>query len=347
MATLREHRLALGILLAVCALAAFGKLGLIGTEPSSDYTGYIETAKLLSGLPAEVHPERLLKPLAPLGTALLAPLTGFPTAFLFEVLLGYFAFALVLYALGYAFFEDRWKALTVALLSVLSYPLLRYGVDLYTETWALFFYCLSLLLTLRYLKVPSKKLIIANALVISIGFLWKEYSVVTGIIFALALITEPIPARARISNLVLLGVAALPFTLLVQAWVYLSYHYTYLDWYLEGGGGSPGFQLEFTLRNIVKSSVALLGVAWLLVPLGLRRFRELALPHRRFIALAILPPFMPPLWGHVGSRIFYPTAPVFVLLAVVGLYALPKPYRVPALLLALLFDIVALLLIAT
>jgi 4-amino-4-deoxy-L-arabinose transferase-like glycosyltransferase len=80
-----------------------------------------------------------------------------------------------------SFLSTKWQALAFALLSALSYPLLRYGVDLYTETGALFFYVLSFLITLWYLKRPSVKLIIANGLVISIGFLWKEYTIVNAL----------------------------------------------------------------------------------------------------------------------------------------------------------------------
>ena len=348
MQTLRSHRLALGILFVICALVAYGKLAFIGTTESGDYKSYIESAQALAGLPAAPHPERLLKPLAPLGTTLLAPITGdFPSAFILEVLIGYFALALVLYLLGYDFFGRKKQALAFALLAALSYPVLRYGVDLYTETGALFFYIASLLLTLRYLKAPSKKLIVANALVISLGFLWKEYSVVNAIIFGLLLLTERIAPYERIKNIALFIAAGLPLSLLVQAWVYLSYHYTYLNWYLDAAANSSGFEVEFTLKNIVKSFAALLGLAWLFVPLGAWRFKALEPYKRRFLIFAIIPPFIAPLWEHVSSRIFYPIAPAFLLLAILGIWALPKWLRAPVVALALILNVVALVVLAT
>jgi hypothetical protein len=54
-----------------------------------------------------------------------------------------------------------------------------------------------------------------------------------------------IPSKERIKNLAYFALAGLPLTLLVQGWIYLTYHYTYLDWYMSGGGGSPGWK-EFT-----------------------------------------------------------------------------------------------------
>jgi hypothetical protein len=96
-------------------------------------------------------------------------------------------------------------------------------------------------------------------------------------------------------------------------------------------------------RNLVKSFGALLGLAWLLVPLGAKHVKALAPYKKRFIAFALIPPFIAPLWGHVGSRIYYPIAPVFLLLAVIGLFALPKALRLPAFIAALVFNVVALL----
>ncbi len=324
MTSLREHRLALGLVLLICALAAFGKLHYLGTTPSGDYAEYIDSAKLLSGISAPVHPARLLKPLAPLGVALAAPLTGFPTAFIFEVVLGYFIFAIMLYALGYAFFGMRREALFVALLGTLSYPMLRYGLDLYTETGAMAFYCLALLLTLWYLKNSSRKLVILSALSVGIGFLWKEYSVVTGLIFFLILCFEAVETREKIRRLVLFSTIALVPTLAVQLWVYLGYHYTYLDWYFTGGANGYG---RVTLFDISKSLFAILGFAWLWVPIGLMRVRELTPVQKRLLSFALVPPFIALLWGFVSSRLFLPIAPAFLLLAVLGVKVLPKWWR--------------------
>ncbi len=343
MLTLRAHALPLAILLALCALAASFKLGHLGITPNSDYQSYIATAQVLSGLPAQAYPERLLKPLAPLVVAAAAPALGFPAAFVLEVVLFYFAFALAFYALAYAFLEDRWLALVAALFGALSYPMLRYGLDLYTETGAQFFYLLSLLLTLFYLRMPSRRLLLANALAIGIGFLWKEYSAVAGLAFALVLLFERGTLRRRAAGLGLLAFVALIPTVLVQLWVYAAYHYTYLSWYLQGG--ASGFATQFTLHNLAKSLAALLGLAWLLVPVGIWHLPELSAVQRRFLAMVIPASFAALLWGYVSSRLFYVMAPALVLLAVYGLARLPRWVHVLAVAVALIANFAALVLL--
>jgi hypothetical protein len=313
---------ALAALLLLAALAGGVKLATVGTTPNSDYDSYIATAQLFSGLPASEHPERILKPLAPLAVALVAPVLGFPQGFVFVAFVFYLAFAAALYALGWAFFRDRFAAVCVALLGALSYPLLRYGVDLYTETGALFLFVLSLYLLLHYAKEPSARLVMANASVIGIALLWKEYSVVAGLAFGLLLLFERNAWKIKIGRLTLLALFSIAPTLLVQVWVYLTYGYTYLDWYVSGG--ASGFATEFTLTNLVKSTAALLGVAWLFVPLGLHRFASLPQPSRAFL-FSVIPATMACFaWGYVSSRLFYVMAPAFLLLAVLGLSRLPR-----------------------
>ena len=322
MRTLRRHRTALAIVLALCSLAAGFKLVFVGTTSNSDYESYLDTAHLFSGVPAHAHPERLLKPLAPLGVAAGTPIMGPASAFLFEMLVFYLALGLAMYALGWAFFGDQRLAAFGALLCTLSYPMLRYGVDLYTETGAIFFYVSSLWLTAAYLSRPSERLRVMNALMIGVGFLWKEYSVVAGMIFALALAFEQVAWRERVRNLALLAVVALIPTALVQAWVYSAFYYTYLDWYRIGG--RSGFATQFTLHNVVKSFGALLALAWLLVPLGFLRLRSLEAWQKRFLLVAIPVPFVCLAWGFVSSRLFFVAAPAFILLALLGIRTWPR-----------------------
>jgi hypothetical protein len=340
-ATLRAHWLPIFIILAICTLAAVAKDHYFGFTEVSDYTTYIETAKLFAGLPPGQYPgpypSRLLKPLAPLGVAALSPVFGIDGAFLFEVAFFYLAFALVLYALGYVFFGDKRLGVFAALIGALSYPMLRYGVDLYTETGAQFFYVLSLLFTLLYLRAPSRKMLLWNALALGIGFLWKEYSVVAGIIFGFVLLFENVEWRARARNIALLALVALLPSIAVQIWVYLDYHYTYLDWYIHGG--ASGFAVEFTFRNITKSIAALLGLAWALVPLGLMRMRQLPESDRRFLYAALPVPFICLLWGYVSSRLFYVIAPAFILVALLGLTRLPRRAQIVAMLAVLAANI--------
>jgi hypothetical protein len=104
-------------------------------------------------------------------------------------------------------------------------------------------------------------------------------------------------------------------------WVYLAYHYTYLDWYVRGG--ASGFATEFTLRNLVKSIGALLGLAWVFVPFGAVSTRNLSLAEKRFLQYTIGSSLVCLAWGYVSSRLFYVMAPSFILLALLALRRFP------------------------
>lgn len=320
--------LTLAVVLLLGAAGAALKLATLGTIISSDYQQYVATAQLFGGEDTEVAPQRLLKPLAPLLILAMGSIMDYETAVLVQALL-FFALLLVLaFFFAYEFFRDRFSAAIAAILIGLSYPVLKYGVELNTETGALCFYILSLFLTLKFLRQPTLRLVLLNALVITFGFLWKEYSVVCGMVFGLALIFH-----SQIENRVKAGyvaVCAAVFLLVHLPWqlyVYLEYDYSYLSWYTHNVSSAIE-QREFTLFNIVKSTAALLGVAWLAVPLGLSRMRELAAPDKLFLKFAAPPTFIAYFWGYVSSRLLYVMAPAFVLLAVLGMRSWERRYQI-------------------
>ena len=261
---------------------------------------------------------RSLKPLAPLLTALLHPVFGFERAFWLQSLFFYFAFIVAIYLFAYEFFDDRYLAILLSLMSLLSYPVLRYGVDILTETGGWFFYALSLWLTLKFLKEPRKSFFFANVFVIVLGFLWKEYSVVAGAIFGLAILFhQTLGWRSKAFYILGFGGLFLAVNVPWEVFIFLTYHYTYISWYAQGG--TPGFAEEFTLVNIVKSTAALLGLAWLAVPWGFRKFASLEPQKKLFLKIGLPTPFMALAWGFVSSRLFYVAAPAFLVLSVLGI----------------------------
>lgn len=320
--SLTNHRTSLLFLFIVCSIAVVFRFGYIELTPNSDYHSYIATAQVFAGLEAPEVPARILKPLAPALVAVGAPYFGFRASFLGEVALLYFAFAFAFYFLAFSFFKEQRLALIATLFSILSYPLLRYGLDLYTETGALFFYVLALGLTFKYLETPSRRTLVLASITIGAGLLWKEYVVVNGLILGILLLLEATCSREKIKNLFILGVLSLGPSLLVQLWVYQTFGYTYVDWYLTGGVG--GFATEFTLFNLTKSLAALLGLAWLLVPVGLTKWTSLTPTQRRFLSIAIPPTLLGFCWGFVSSRLFYVMAPSWILIATIGLSSLPR-----------------------
>jgi len=318
----------LPILLILCVgagLAAF-KLYTVGLTPNGDYEGYLETAQLFRGVPgASVLPGRILKPLNPLVVAVEENMMTPETAFLAQVIVFYFLFLIVCYAFGRAFGLSKKESMLLTLMLGASYPILKYGIDLYTETGALFFYISSLILTLWYLRAPSMRIVLANAAIVTVGFLWKEYSAVSAIIFGFAILFHPeLSWRARIKDLATFAGIFIAINLLWQAYIYFTYHYTYLSWYTTAG--ASGFKSQFTVKNLVKSTGAILGLAWLLVPWGILRFPSLAWWQKRFLAIAIPASLIAFLWGNVSSRLFFVMAPVFALFALLTLQRIQSPY---------------------
>ena len=184
------------LLLVIGAALASFKIGYVGLTPNADYASYLSTAALFRGVPgAAISPPRILKPLNPLLVAGEERFLSPEVAFMAQSVFFYFLLLLACYALGRAFGFRRSESFITALLLGASYPVLKYGVDLYTETGALFFYVSSLILTLYYLRVPSWRIVLANAAVLTLGFLWKEYSIVSAAIFGLAILFHPRRSR--------------------------------------------------------------------------------------------------------------------------------------------------------
>jgi len=347
------------ILLAFGICAVVIKTAFLGFTVSSDYETYIETSKIFAGetidqtlserivvpsadlissgsydvtptvadafAPGDVHANivkavsyRSLKPLAPLLTALVHPVLGYERAFWLQSLVFYFAFIVAIYLFAFEFLEDRFLAILISLMAILSYPMLKYGVDILTETGGWFFYTFSLWLTLRFVKQPRTSIFFWNVLIVIVGFLWKEYSAVAAAIFGLVILFHP--ALSWKVKAIYIAVFTALFAAVNVAWetyIFLAYHYTYLSWYAQGG--APGFLLEFTPVNIVKSIAALLGVGWFAVPFGFRKFKLLESGKQRFLKIALPTPFIALAWGYISSRLLYVVAPPFLALAVFGI----------------------------
>ncbi len=316
-------------LLCICAAGATLKLSTFGTTNSSDYEEYVAVAQRIAGdTSAEVRPHRFLKPLNPTVVATIATVTDYHTAFILQALLFYVALVLSIYFLARDFFDDIVLSALIATYVALSYPILKYGVDILTETGALFFYTASLILTLRYIKSPSWKLMLVNAAVVTIGFLWKEYSIVSAIIFGLAILFHAaVPVRTRILQIVVYAIMFLAVHVPVQIYVYVQHGYSYLSWYSEGVNGAIK-QNEFTLKNIVKSTAALLSVLWLAVPLGFLRYKTLNTWQQRFWQVSIAPPLIGYAWGYISSRLLYVMAPPFLLVAGTGIRNWKRPTQI-------------------
>ncbi len=328
-------------LLLIGACAVFVRLQYLPILVEGDYQTYLAAARHIAEGAPVTHDVafRMLKPLPQLLIAATAPLFGYQGATIFQAVVMYFALIIAMYLLAYEFFRDRFLASCATLFIVLSYPVLKYGIDLLTETGALFFYILSLWLTLKFVTRPSVQIFLWNAAIVTIGFLWKEYSVVAAVIFGLAILFHSeLTLRQKAQYVAAYGAIFLAVHIPWQLYVSAAYHYSYIDWYREGG--AVGYATEYTIKNIVKSTAALLGLAWLLVPLGLLRFKKMSEQQKNFLSVAALPPFVSYTWGYVTSRLLFVIAPQAVLLAVEGLRSWRRELQIGFVALTILANVI-------
>lgn len=308
----------IALLIALTAVASTAKLSLFGVTPSSDSGEYVKTAMYFAGENDSPPPHRLLKPLCTLLVALIGPIVGYENALVAQSILFYALMLVVLYMLAREFTGQTRLAVVAVLLSGLSYPILKYGIEVYVETGALFFYVLSLLLTLRFMRAPSARLYLLNVVVVTAGSLWKEYAVVAGAVLGIAMLAHPVLTfKLKAMYAAAFAGIFLSVQALWQWFVYVHFHFGY-SYLLQTS--SAGIQNgEFTLRNIAKSTAALIGLAWILVPIGLRRVFTLELNDRIFMIIAAVMPLAGYLWGYVSSRLLYVIAIPYILIALLTL----------------------------
>lgn len=309
------------MLLVLLACFVSARYFLVPVTYSSDAAAYIESAKFISNEPAVFEGQRYLKPLAPAMVAVIAPLFGvaYPSALLIQALVMYLALALAVYWFGAVFFKDRKAGILLALLVTLSYPMLRYGLDTYTETAAWTWYFLALGATLLWYRSPATRWLWVAALVLLCGLLTKEYAVLAGVVLGFSILFQPtLSLWHKVHALLQAGSLTLIPWFLWQWHVYSGYGYSYFDW-LAVGAAEEAYQTMYTVTAIGKSAFVLLLAAWLLVPLGLYFVRHFSLSQKRFLQFLTLPSFGFVLWGYVSSRLFFSLVPLIAPLAIHGL----------------------------
>jgi len=320
-AYIKEHAVNLLIISAVVAAAVFVRYTTLPfTSAASDSVQYMETARYFLGQSATAYPQRILKPLAPLGISLISFLTGgnMETALLAEAALMYLFLGWAIYYLLNLFFRDKRSALLGSIVYITAYPLLRFGLDLYTETGANFFWVWAIAAVCLYYKDPSRFRYYASNAIVLIGLLWKEYSLLGAVLLWLVIFFHPqLPRPEKIKKII--GSIAMVFgwLALTQLIVYANYHYSYFNWYQTGTdiSGSTDYHPYF----IIKSLIAVYLLGWFLAILGLFRWREFQPDQKFFIKCLILPSMMFLLWTGVSSRLYYVAAPLLTFLAVQGI----------------------------
>jgi hypothetical protein len=125
-----------------------------------------------------------------------------------------------------------------------------------------------------------------------------------------------IERRQKVQLLAVFNSTFLGVHALWQLFVYLKFHYTYLQWY---GEGVKGFKITYDIYHVGKSLIGVLMLGWLLAIVGVTRREDLDETQKRFLKVLAGAPLVVFLWGWVCSRYYQVLAPVYILLAIFGM----------------------------
>lgn len=326
-------------LLAIGFALVVARFAIADLTPSSDGASYIETAHFLGGEEgAPLHQHRILKPLAPLGILAIERTTGLAPdrALLVESLIG---FAFLLFA-GLWFFRECFAAranreilaLVGAVLLAGGYPILKYGLDLYTETGAMAFYVACLAASVRASRDPSWRHVLLATTIGALGMLWKEYSALAlAALGLLLLVSRDLSWSAKFARFGAMAGAGLVVVGTWVAYVYVAYQYSYLDWF-KLGGASGTLELDNGPVAVAKSLLAIGMLAWLPAAYGVFRAGTMSVDERRLAILLAIPCLAIFTWGFAISRLYYVAAPALLLVALHGLSRMMegRPWVLPA-----------------
>jgi hypothetical protein len=307
----------LGLLVLCCV-----KLYFFPFQNNTDYGTYIETSKLFAGdNNAEVYGFRILKPLAPTINAFMSIFVGHEMGFYVMVIIGFLAYAFFSIRLYQVIFSDIKECAWIAwVLGITSYPMMRYGLDSYTETGAWALYVAGLYYTYLFYKAPSIRLAMINTAVFCLGFFWKEYTSINIIIFAfVSLLLIKSTWKEKLVYSTAAGSVFVVVNTVYQVLVYSYINYTYLDWFAMG---AEGYKTEYTIFNFSKSMFALLMLGWAFVPTGIFCMFKEHKSYRWFVTVSIACSGLFLLWGWVSSRLYFVSAPILFGVAAYGIVRL-------------------------
>jgi len=313
--------LALVICLYCLALVAFHIEGRSLVE--GDTPTYLQAIQVLGGThpPADFMPNRILTSFLSLESVrVLAAFTGNPLSAWFALnSLFFFALGLLSFVFFMRLFENRTTAFLGTIAIVGNYDVYAFGIRYLMDIGGYAFYLASILALLFYVDRKDRRFLFVAVACASVGGLFKEYAFVALLPIAIVLIVEHgrnFVALVRASWLPAL-IACIPVALVHTA-VFLTYHYTYLDWYRYN---THQYAYHAQFSESVKSVGATLQLLLIPAVLGvfyfLRSYQKIELDRRTFLLSIIPPAFVALAWPSVTERLMFlavPTAAVFACL---------------------------------
>lgn len=290
----------------------------------TDTAQYISTIKYISGDPAgEVFLHRILNPLPIFIAAFLNPILDPGQALIVQNLVFYFLSVWLVFLLVYRLYHNEKQAFYGTVLYIGAYPILAYGLAPLTDLPGWFFYLLSVLIALNFLKKPQLKIAFLAGFVAGFGMLFKESVAAAPIFFAsLIFIAVQLPFKEKLKYILAYAIAFLFLPAINSIVLYNLYSYFYLDAFRLGGlhpESASGFYIVSSLRIMIEIGRVLL-IGWLFVFLGALKEFFLKNAERIKILFAFIPPSLAfLLWSFPHNRIVFIAAPLLVFLGSFGL----------------------------
>ena len=290
----------------------------------TDTPQYISAIKNISGdESAEISPYRILKPLPILIGAFLTNFTAAENTLIIQNVIFYFLFAVLIYLLVYKLYQSEKQAFYGAVLGITAYPALAYGLASLTDLSGWFFFLLSVLLSINFLRNPSLKTAALSGLAAGFGMLFKESVAAAPVFFAsLVFIAANLSFKEKIKYILTFGSAFLIFPAINSIVIYNLFSYSYLDTFRAvgvGGKGVEGFYMYTFPRILIEIGRVFL-VGWIFILLGIKKEFAFWRKERILILLSfILSSLSVFFWCSPHNRMLFIGFPILVLLGSFGL----------------------------
>lgn len=308
------------------SLAALVILFLIFLGPNilGDTPTYVQAVNVMNGAqpPHDFIPNRLLTTFGPLEIVRIFGMlfgNSYTGWFLLNCVL-YFASSIVFYRLLVKLFDSRPAAYLGTLFLAGSYGYLLFGLNYLMDIGGWSFYLFALHFLYGYAQNKRPRDLYLAALMVGIGGLFKEYAFLGGAAIGAYVIIEIFRSRgvrAKIFGRLVLcsGIAAVP-TLLLYAYIYHRFGYTYLDWF---GANAVHYVYGSRILEYIKALGSLMNLLGMLFIGGaivlVRKWREMQAEMKIFLG-AVLISFLPVFaWPAITQRILTITVPFAVMIA--------------------------------
>lgn len=315
------------LVVAVLNMAAIFLI--FGFQKYGDTEDYLKVLQWLKGQDAQTLPWRLLRPLS-LFFALPFEFLGPGAGIIFQNIIFYLLASYLIFRITDLIFNNKKQAFFASLFFVTTTPMIESGLAYLTDMAAWFFYLLSLLLTLLYLKKKQEALITINGLLSGLAILTKESGGLGALFFGLMILfSKDFSLGQKLAKILKF---ALYFVLPVAVWyifMFYAFQYTFFKWYQMGRPGLRGESVLLMTLRYLGQLFRVLGVLWPLFFVGL--WRELKEKHweRLKIFTALLPASLSfLLWTiEAAGRSLFIFAPFGILLASQGLIFLESKLK--------------------